>query len=156
MEEGSEDEGSIEGNCFIARYLLLDHGATRSRVCPLGRIAAHGAVLLLVQDGRLATRAGHDTFLAPAAQAFHVRAIDGPGSSPLSMIPSWASFESPEEIVRGLAGNLLGFAKVLSWLLDTSLGVWLFSVAFLCGGSGAAVADAYPGRSAIPLDLQAD
>ena len=68
--------------------------------------------------------------LSPEAQTFNLRLTDG-HLTPLDL-PSWAAFDSLDAVAARAAGNMVGLAQILRWVLDTALGFWLVTLAFAC------------------------
>jgi len=55
----------------------------------------------------------------------------GSGVQPLSIVPAWGFSESGLDLAWRLSGQLVGAAKILTWVLETSLVFWLVVVSFL-------------------------
>ena len=53
--------------------------------------------------------------------------------------PSWASFVYPEEVAATVAGTAMGVFRIVLWLLEVALSVWLCVLACLAGGISAAL-----------------
>ncbi len=72
-------------------------------------------------------------FMSPEAQTFHLR-VANVRVSPLDLAPSWAAFDSEGAVVESVSGRMAGLARIVAWLLDLGLSVWLVVASFVVGG----------------------
>lgn len=53
-------------------------------------------------------------------------------TQPLNLIPALGAARDIEQVAIGLAGNLIGLGKVLAFLLNTHVSLWLFAAGAGC------------------------
>jgi len=80
-------------------------------------------------------------FMSPEAQTLNLRVTEG-RITPLDLAPSWASFGSAEVVTERIAGRMVGFARIVDWLLNLGLVVWLVGASVLFGGISGMVVEA--------------
>ena len=76
-------------------------------------------------------------FLSSEAQVLNLRLIGG-SLSALDLVPSWGSFDSLDSVVLAVSGRMVGFGRIVAWLLELPLLVWLLAVAFVSASVGRA------------------
>lgn len=70
-------------------------------------------------------------FMSPEAQRFNLAVVPA-RISPLDLAPSLASLDSATAVTQRVAGSAVGLARIVAWLLDVGLSVWLLAVALVC------------------------
>lgn len=80
-------------------------------------------------------------FMSPEAQTLNLRVTAG-RISPLDLAPSWASFGNMEVVTERIAGRMVGLARIVDWLLNLGLVVWLLAASALFGGISGLVVEA--------------
>jgi len=49
--------------------------------------------------------------------------------TPLALVPSLADYNDPPSVARVVSGSAAGIEKLVTWLLETALSVWVFALA---------------------------
>lgn len=71
----------------------------------------------------------YSLFLTSDSQSF-IRQFEG-DAQPLNAVPALGFGESLDALAWKLAGRMVGVAKVMTWLLDTALILWVLAGAFV-------------------------